>query len=249
MKKRTMILLMCMLVTLTSVAFGTIAYLTDYAHVRNSFTIGNVEITVHETAVDENGDPKPNPAHDPSDPTSDPFLRTYTANEYPLIPDSVYRKDPTVTITAGSEEAYVRMLVTLNKAAEIDAIFNQLKAHYPEKYPNGFEPGQFVPDYDGEKWIYTGEMQKDAANNTYTLEFRYFEPVKPSETEDLRLTALFEKIRIPGELTNGHLFSLQGFAIEVWGHAIQTTGFNNADDAWNAFGKQMELESSNTQEP
>ena len=241
MKKKSLIMLMCALTIISSVAFGTIAYLTDRAGVTNRFTIGNVDIVVDETEVDENGNPIPNLDYDPNDPNDpdDPNLRTEEENEYPLIPGSEYIKDPTMTVKAGSEKAYVRMVVTLSNAAGIDAIFAELQSLYPEKYPNGFVPGAFVTGRDNAVWVYTGALVKNEVLNTYTLEFRYFEAVEPTATENVGLPPLFETILIPGELSNTHLTQLTDFSIDIDGHAIQTTGFDDADVAWAAFDTQM----------
>lgn len=239
MKKKSLIMLVCALMIVSSVAFGTIAYLTDRAGVTNRFTIGNVDIVVDETEVDDEGVPVPvDPDPDNPDP-DDPYKRTEEENEYPLIPDSEYIKDPTLTVKAGSEEAYVRMVVTITNAAELKEIFAELQLLYPLKYPNGFVPGDFVTGRDNTKWVYTGEMQENAVLNTFTLEFRYFETVKPTDTEDVVLPPLFETIKIPGELTNAHLSQLTEFVIDVDGHAIQTTGFTTAAEAWAAFDAQM----------
>lgn len=242
MKKKSLIMLVCALMIVSSVAFGTIAYLTDRAGVVNKFTLGNVDIVVDETEVDEEGEPVPDPDYDPDDPDPehpDPNKRTEEENEYPLIPDSEYVKDPTMIVRAGSEEAYVRMVVTITNAAEVKAIFDDLKSLYPLTYPNGFVPGDFVTGRDNTKWIYTGSMAEDTTANTYTLEFRYFETVEPTATEDVVLPPLFETIRFPGEMTNAHLTTLENFEVRVDGHAIQTTGFANADEAWAAFDAQM----------
>lgn len=244
MKKKSLIMLVCALMIVSSVAFGTIAYLTDRAGVVNKFTLGNVDIVVDETEVDDEGDPVPDPEYDPDDPDPvhpDPFKRTEEENEYPLIPDSEYVKDPTMTVKAGSEEAYVRMVVTITNAAEVEAIFTELKTLYPLTYPNGFVPGDFVTGRDNTKWVRNGGMVKNEVTNTYTLEFRYFEPVEPTATEDVVLPALFETIRFPGELTNDHLSTLTDFEVRVDGHAIQTTGFAGADEAWLAYDAQMSV--------
>lgn len=237
-KKKSLIMLVCVLTILSSVAFGTIAYLTDRATVTNRFTIGNVDISVDETEVDENGDPKQNPDQDPNNPNDD-NLRTEEENVYPLIPGSEYVKDPTMTVKAGSKEAYVRMMVTISNANEIDEIFADLKTQYPDKYTNGFVPGDFVTEHNNAEWEYTGSMAKDATANTYTLEFRYVEAVEPTDTEDSVLPPLFKTIRIPGELTNEHLTALVDFHIDVVGNAIQTIGFESAEAAWVAFDAQM----------
>ena len=237
MKKKSFIMLVCALMIVSSVAFGTIAYLTDRAGVTNKFTIGNVDIVVDETEVDNNGDPVPNPDHDPSDP-DDPYKRTENENIYPLIPGSEYIKDPTMTVKAGSEEAYVRMVVTITNSAELKNIFAQLSLQYPTIYPDGFLPKQHVTGWDNDVWQYIGTTE-NAVLNTLTLEFRYPEPVKPTDTEDVVLPALFEIIKVPGQLTNEHLAKLENLVISVNGHAIQTTGFADADAAWAAFDAQM----------
>lgn len=240
MKKKSLIMLVCALMIVSSVAFGTIAYLTDRAGVTNRFTIGDVDIVVDETVVDENGNPVENPNYDPNDPENDdPYLRTEEENEYALIPGSEYVKDPTMTVKAGSEEAYARMVVTITNAAEIDAIFAELQTQYPTRYPNGFVPAEFVTGRDNAVWVYTGNMVKNEVLNTYTLEFRYFEKIAPTGEANVELPPLFETIKIPGELTNAHLSTLTDFEVRVDGHAIQTTGFATAEDAWAAFDVQM----------
>jgi len=250
MKKKSLIMLVCALMIVSSVAFGTIAYLTDRAGVTNKFTIGDVDIVVDETEVDENGDPIENPNYDPENPgNEDPYQRTEEENEYPLIPGSEYVKDPTMTVKAGSEEAYARMVVTITNAAEIDAIFAELQTQYPAKYPNGFVPGDFVTGRDNAVWVYTGTMYKNEVLNTYTLEFRYFEPVKATGEENMELEPLFETIKFPGELTNAHLSTLTDFEVRVDGHAIQTTGFTTADEAWAAFDAQMTVTSTTPVQP
>lgn len=242
-KKKSLIMLVCALMVISSVAFGTIAYLTDRAGVTNRFTVGNVDIVVDETEVDENGNPiypdgtQLNPDGTPVDPTVKPE-RTEEENEYPLIPGSDYVKDPTMTIKAKSEESYIRMVVTITNAAEIKEIFAELAAQYPEKYPNGFLPEEHVTGWDNAKWNYV-KTTEDSELNTMTLEFRYSETVKPSDTEDTVLPPLFETIKIPGELTNEHLTKLANFTIDVNGNAIQTIGFEDADKAWEAFDAQM----------
>ena len=236
MRKKSLIMLVCTLTILSSVAFGTIAYLTDRATVSNRFTIGNVDIVVDETEVDENGDPVTNPEQDPNDPNDD-NKRTEEGNDYPLIPGSEYVKDPTMTVKKGSREAYVRMMVTISNADAIDAIFTELQTQYPDKYANGFEPGDYVTDWDKDTWSCV-RFAKDEAANTYTLELRYKEAVAATDDDDVTLPALFKTIIIPGELNNAQLATLEGFYIDVNGHAIQSTGFETADEAWAAFDAQ-----------
>lgn len=241
MKKKSLIMLVCALMVVSSVAFGTIAYLTDRQGVTNNFTIGNVTIKVDETKVDENGVPEIDETVKPTPENPEPLLRTEESNTYPLTPASVYTKDPTMTVLKGSKESYVRMVVTLTNAAELLEIFEDLKLTYSDTYGDGFVPEDHVEGWSNDTWKYiVGKQNLDA--NTITLEFRYVEngkdkPINATEA-DVVLPPLFTHIRIPGELTNDHLEKLEGFSIQVDGHAIQTTGFSTADEAWVAFDKQ-----------
>lgn len=73
---------------------GTMAYLTSNTEVvNNTFTVGSVEITLDETDVTVYG-------------VKDTDVRV-TANSYKLIPGHFYIKDPTVHVTAGSEECWL----------------------------------------------------------------------------------------------------------------------------------------------
>lgn len=251
--KKTFVILLCAVLVVSSAALGTIAYLTDRQGVVNEFTVGNVQIEVDESDVYEEGDnipegsevgdPKPNPDYDPNDPASgDENLRTDEGNTYPMVPASEYVKDPTMTVKAGSQESYVRMVVTLTKATALKEIFAELQTMYPNDFANGFLPEEYTGDtWNSEKWPCFA-MTEDTENDAFVLEFRYPETVNPSEADDLELEPLFEKIVIPGQLNNDHLAKLEGFTIDVQGHAIQKQGFDNADDAWAAFDAQTEAE-------
>lgn len=93
MKKKLMTVLALVLVIALSVA-GTYAYLTDSKSVKNTFTVGNVAITMDEAAVDEYGVAIANTAR-------------RDANEYKLVPGHTYVKDPTIHVTQGSEQCYI----------------------------------------------------------------------------------------------------------------------------------------------
>lgn len=94
MKKTLTVLLALVLVIAMSVA-GTMAYLTSTTGpVTNSFTVGNVAITLDEAKVDVYGAPVQDA------PRTD-------ANTYKLIPGHEYTKDPTVHVAAGSEDCWL----------------------------------------------------------------------------------------------------------------------------------------------
>lgn len=193
---------------------GTLAFLTDSEQAVNTFTVGNVSIDLAETDVDGDNDT--------------------LANEYHLIPGGTYVKDPTVTIEAGSEEAYVRMLLTVHNASAVQDIIDN----------NGLtDYADFLGGWDNSVWEYADFTLGD--DNTITFEYRYIDTVDgfadDGSEADVELPALFEELIIPETVTGDELAALTdgGFKMVVEGHAIQASGFDNAEDAWAAFDAQM----------
>ena len=96
----------CTVLLVTASVLGTMAYLTSQDQVVNTFTVGNVAITLDETDVDVNGD------KDSED--------RVKANEYKLLPGHTYTKDPIVHVDADSEDCYLFVKVE-NGIAAIEA--------------------------------------------------------------------------------------------------------------------------------
>lgn len=239
MKKPTKVLLTlaCAVLLVAASVMGTLAYLTDHDSVNNTFTVGQVHIKLDEAKANEDGTLVEN-------------ADRVQANEYHLLPGHVYAKDPTVTVLAGSEESYIKMVVTVNKTDELDAIFAK---HTDIKLTD------VILGYDSTKWQLQGNGgEKDAAGNrTYT--FYYYKTVsaleKDAETgnyKDVVLEDLFTSIKVPGSLTNDEIKTLQykhtvgtdgkitwgeeeKLTITVKAYAIQKDGFDTADAAWAAF--------------
>lgn len=210
-RSKSLVLALCAILLVVGTILGTVAYLQDTASVVNTFTVGNVHLKLDEAVVDEKGEPTGG--------------RTETGNAYHLIPGETYTKDPTVTVLKGSEESYVRMMLTLNCASELDAIFA----------PNGAVLTEIFKGYDATKWEYVDVTRGN--DNTITYEFRYFETVKPEQNDDLVLDALFDTVTVPNTMTGEQLATIADLKITVEAHAIQAIGFANADDAWTAFSK------------
>ena len=86
--KRSLLSVVALALTIAVTAFGTVAYMTDSDTVTNTFTVGNINITVDEENVDGIPDENGNiiPERD-------------RQNNYPLIPGLVQKKDPTMTWT------------------------------------------------------------------------------------------------------------------------------------------------------
>ncbi len=96
MKTRTkaLALTLCAVLLVVGSVMGTMAYLTSKDSVENTFTVGNVAITLDEAKVDTDG-------------TEVSGADRVKANSYNLVPGHTYTKDPTVHVTANSEPCYV----------------------------------------------------------------------------------------------------------------------------------------------
>ena len=211
MKKRTLALILALVLVFGAAVGGTIAYLTSTDTVTNTFTVGKVEITLDEAKVDEYGK------------AVTPAERVET-NNYKLIPGHNYTKDPTVTVLKGSESSYIKMTVTFSEAAALDAIFA----------PNGADMTSIFNGYNSSNWIYKGNTE-DTAANTRTYEFWYKETVA-APTADVALDALFDSITVPSSITKEQLATIEGMTITVNAYAMQADGFASAEAAWAKFG-------------
>ena len=210
MKKKLMTVLALVLVIAMSVA-GTYAYLTSTDTVKNTFTVGNVQIKLDEAKANPDG-------------SLVQGADRVKANSYKLLPGHKYNKDPMVTVLKGSESSYVKMTVTFSKAAELDAIFA----------PNGgADMTSIFNGYDKNNWKLKN-VTKDTNANTRTYEFWYKAPVA-APNADVALDALFDSITVPGTIDNDQLATIKGMTITVNAYAIQADGFNDAADAWSHF--------------
>lgn len=234
MKKRNKALLLslCAVLLVAATVFGTLAYLTDTETVTNTFTVGSVGLKLDEADVNEKGQPLKNNAVVDNVDDADRWQPTTGDDEqkYHLLPGQTYTKDPTVTVDAGSEESYVRMMVTVSfanaltdaeLATNLDAIFL---------------------GYDDSKWS-RADKTISADQKTITYEYRYYTTVDGKNdagtNADQSLEPLFTSIVVPSTYDNDDIAFLGGMSISVEAHAIQATGFDNADAAWSAFNAQQ----------
>ncbi len=206
-KLKVLGLLMAAVLLVGTSILGTMAYLTSTDTVTNTFTVGNVKITLDEAKANADG-------------TLAEGADRVKANEYKLMPGHTYNKDPMVTVKAGSEDAYIRMVVTVNKKAALDTI--------------GIDTLEVFQGYQSDKWTLASQNVGD--NDTMVYEFRYHTTVSTVDsTNDKALEPLFEQIVVPGDITNEQLATLANLQINIVANDIQADGFKTADDAWAAF--------------
>lgn len=107
-KKKVLVTVLCAVMLVVGSVLGTMAYLTSQSEVNNTFTVGAVNITLDETAVDDNG-------------VALQGVARRTANTYKLMPGHYYIKDPIVHVTAGSELSWIFVKVDNGIAAIEDS--------------------------------------------------------------------------------------------------------------------------------
>lgn len=226
-KLRKFLLMLSSAILLVSISVGaTVAYLTDTDVVVNTFTVGNVQITLDEADVDIYGEEIKG-------------ADRVKANEYKLIPGHQYKKDPTLHVLEGSEDAWVRMLVTVNKHAELKQALEAAGLTTMIDSSTGVVLLQnMVEGWDITKWVATATVNNDGSA---VYEFRYKSIVSAKEAQqDVKL---FDNFTLPGAITNKqipdeaegttYLGKLEGLTITVEGHAIQADGFgDDYNAAW-----------------
>lgn len=144
----------CAILLVVGSIAGTVAYLTSVKRVTNTFTVGNVSITLDESDMTA------------ADPTTATRVQ---ANTYHLLPGQTYTKDPIVHVAANSEECYlfvkvVNQIASVEKAGATE-IAEQIEA-------NGWT---VYNDVDG---IYMRTVDKSATQTDIEL----FDTVVISET-------------------------------------------------------------------
>lgn len=214
-KTKAILMALCAVLLVAASVMGTLAYLTSTDEVVNTFTVGNVKIALDEAKVDANGKAL-------ADGTRWHPTENDPEQEYHLLPGHEYDKDPTVTVIKGSEESYVRMLVTVSFENELtDA---QLATSLDSIFTG----------YDAAKWN-REDKTVSTDKKSISYEYRYSTTVKPSADTDLKLEPLFTKVEVPNTYTNEDIAALNGMKITVVAQAIQADGFADAADAWDHF--------------
>ena len=228
-KKVIALALAAVLLVCASVA-ATVAYLTDTESVNNTFTVGQIGISLDEAKVDVYGAKELD--------ANKKEIRVTEGNAYKLIPGHTYVKDPTVTVDANSEESYVRMIVTITDIANVKSAFGVTSGYF---YPQNFvldENGNTT--WDAAKWPCVKIEEKDGKA---TYEFRYHTTVSTLDTDTtddvpaqaLPLEPLFSKFTVPSSIIGANLDKLGNMQILVEAHAMQADGFADANAAWTAF--------------
>lgn len=215
-KLRKLLTLVCCAVMLVCVSVGaTLAYLTSQDAVTNTFTVGKVVITMDEADVDENGDLIYKT--DAEGNVTNELAERVKENTYKLMPGHEYIKDPTIHVGTENEDAYLGLKVTISNASETDKLFGT---------NSGVNITDVLVGLNTTKWDITSTV----TDNVRTYIFIYTDTITKT-TGDIKV---FDKVKIPGSITNAELDTLQNTQMTINAYAVQKDGFDTAAEALNA---------------
>ena len=136
-------LLLSLVLVTGCVIGGTLAWLLDATEpVTNTFTVGDIALTLKESPYNAATDTYSTPAENVS-------------NSYPLLPGNSYKKDPVVTVTANSEDCwlFVKVQETNNPADYLSYTLNL----------TGWKT------LEGQDGVYYREVTKSASDQSWRL--------------------------------------------------------------------------------
>ena len=211
-KSKALLLTLCAVLLVAASMLGTMAYLTSTDEVKNTFTVGQVKITLDEAQV--NGDGKPI-NKDGKVVTDLAGAERVKANSYKLLPGHEYKKDPTIHVDANSEDCFLFVKVE-NEIADIEKAGTEVAEQMAK---NGWVT------VEGQTKVYVYVGKTTGATNPAT--------VQAGTNVDV-----FEKLAIDGNVDNNTLNGYAGKTIKVTAYAVQKDGFEgkSAKEIWTNAG-------------
>ena len=193
--KKLFVMCLSLALVLCTVVVGTIAWLVaNTKPVVNTFTYGDINITLEETDTNLDGDNDVN------------------TNDYQMIPGNGIKKDPKVTVKAGSEDAW--LFVKLEKSSNFDSFMTYNPAD-----------GWTELSRDGNSVIYYRETAQSDTDTEY---------------EVLKADADKNTVFVKDDVTKQMLNDLDSGAtanyptLTVTAYAVQKANIDSAADAWTA---------------
>ena len=213
MNKRRILAAAMALCIVAIIAVGaTLAYFTDTKTAKNTFTMGDVKITLDETNV------------------NDPEGDRVTSNEYNVYPGAEVTKDPIVH-NKGKNGAYIRATVNVSNWMNLVAAFYP---EYKETFPNaGYKTAlNLLVGELGEGWSVVGVE----AGDTFTIgqfDAKFVLKYDGVLASGADTTAMFQTVTIPAGIDNANADSFN--EVKVVAQAMQADGFDTWEEAFEAF--------------
>ena len=212
MKKTRKILAMaaCAILLVCISVGATVAYLTSTDEVKNTFTVGNIKITLDEAKVDGDGKALTGAA-----------AERVKKNDYHLFPGHVYDKDPIVHVDANAENCYLFVKV-VNGIADLESKATGYKSIATQMTENGWVALKGVNDV-----YYKADAEGDPVLVNKGQNYYVFNGFAIDENAETNKTVVDAE-------TNKETFVYQNATITINAYAIQADGFKTAAEAWTA---------------
>lgn len=214
--KKGLLAVLCAAAVIASTVYATLAYFTDSEAVTNTFSVGQVHITLDELDVDNDKNLLDNKTYE------NDIVRD-KANEYHLVPGNSYVKDPTVHVQADSNDAWLFVKVV-----------NGIEKLEPENGKDGYLT--IAKQIEGNKWkplpnvenVYYCEY--DAEADPGKTDFVVFETFKIDGDKTMNVT-----LNQPLAAGKYDIADYKNATITVTAYAIQMAGFEgDPEAAWTA---------------
>lgn len=221
MKKKILVACLCVALAVLTVAGTTLAYLTSKDEVTNTFTVGNVKMTMDEAAVNTDGEKLYK-----EDGTT--LADRVRANEYILSPGHTYVKDPIVHMDDKSENCYVFIKVE-NGLGVLEAATSAEEGGYKN----------IAAQITANGWKQLTDADGKAVADVYYMEY-----TKGQEAKNLKVFENFKIADNANTLKNANnqviwdtITDANKITVNVTAYAIQKDGFTTAAAAWAEVGK------------
>ena len=224
-KKTLMTIAMALLLVAVTIG-GTVAYMKDHTNtVKNTFTVGNVDIKLDEADIEIAEDGKVTALK----------TRNEKGNEYKTVyPGFTYPKDPTVTVLHPSEKSWVFVKVEVNKDAALQ-LWNNVTGEGAKDIASAIAAAEALnTGYDAETWVpLDGTLKLNGDKVECVLAYK--EPVEKT-TEDVVLPAVMKQLVIPADWDYEKIKGFKDGSLDFTAYAIQWQGLATKEDAARALG-------------
>lgn len=205
MKKKIVAICLVACLAVITIAGATLAYFTDTKTAENTFTMGNVKITLDETDIDN--------------PQGDRVIE----NEYNVYPGQTVVKDPIVH-NVGENGAFIRATVNVGDwVNECAKYFPNAPEFASDKFKETLVT--YLVDRLGAGWEVIGFEAGDVFTDRQS-DAKFILKYNGILASGANTTAMFDHVNIPKGIENGESFG----KITIKAEAIQADGF----DTWEA---------------
>lgn len=211
MKKKLLALTLVVILALTAVIGGTLAYFTDNDQATNTFTVGKVDLTLTE-------DVGTNEDH----PDWLPGTSKEGGADYQVLPGVTYAKNVDIKLESGSAESYV--FVELN-FKNISSLWNISETDDDRSMLGNLLVNPDTSIFNG-KYFEANKVGAKYDETTDTYSEVYYCGTKVAE----ETIHLFDAVKVPAELEDQ---TIPAFAFNIKAYAIQKAGVPDVATAYN----------------